>query len=115
GLSAAMPSTALVTGVELLVDYKIHLLVRSKNIDVSPEGSNPNVIFDVLDGGRVESILLNGEDTEYTQVGSPIYSSVPIKLSDFDTTEDGTSEGKRWTVMEMSSTASVTIGSSNTL
>lgn len=115
GLSAAMPSTAVVTGVELIVDYKIKLLVRAKDINVSPEGSNPNIVFDVLNDGRLESVMLLRDGETYSKVGSAVHSTVPIQRSDFDTTETGTTEGKRWTVLDMTSTASTTAGGDKSL
>lgn len=114
GLSAAMPATSLVTAVELLVDYKLELLVRSKNIDVDASGADPNIIFDITDGARIEASLFSNDGGEYTLEGSPAYGSVPIELSDFDITESGTSEGWKWTVFD-SSAFSATIGSATSL
>lgn len=114
GLSAAMPSTALVTAVEIVVDYKLKMLVRSKNIDVDVGGADPNIIFDITDGGRVEAVLLTGDDSTYTTEGSPTYGNVTIELSDFDITETGTSEEKKWTVFT-STAFSTVVGSSSDL
>ena len=116
GLSSNMPSTALVTGVEIELDYSMKLLVRSKDIDIEdPLGSTANVIFDITDGGTVETVLLSKEDTSYSKVGSVVTTPVPLDLIDFSQTETGLiSEGKQWTVFD-SVPKHVVIGSDETL
>lgn len=115
GLSAAMPSVALVTAAELVVDYKIQVLVRSKDLAITdPAGSNPNVVFDAIDNGTLEAILLEQNGSSYTTVGSAINADVPLILSDFDIIETGISEEKKWTVFE-SSAFTATLGSDASL
>ena len=115
GLSEAMPSTARVTAAEIIVDYKLKLLVRSKNKDTPVEGANPNIVFDITDGGKVEAIMLTREGSTYSVAGSAIVADVPIELDDFDITETGVSEGKKWTVFDLTNTASVTLGNDASL
>ena len=101
GLGGAMPPTARVLGVEVLVDYTIDVLVRSKDVGIAdPAQANYDVAFAVVDGGTVEAVLLNNDGTAYTQLGAPMSNTLPINRSDFTVTEDGTSEGMRWTVLE---------------
>lgn len=109
GLSAAMPGTAKVTGVELELDYSLTLLVRSKNKGVTAEGANANVIFDVTDGGIAEVVLLAKDGSDYNKVGSSIVKKIPIELADFTNYEQSTSEGKKWSVM-LGSEQSVIVG-----
>ena len=99
-LGGAMPPTARVLGVEVLVDYTLEVLVRSKDVGIAdPAQANYDVAFAVVDGGTVEAVLLNNDGTAYTQLGAPMSNTLPINRSDFTVTEDGTSEGKRWTVL----------------
>jgi hypothetical protein len=115
GLSAAMPLTALVTAIEVVFDYNLTLLVRSKDLAIpDPAAANPNVIFDITDGAKIEAVLLEKDGTGYTASGGSIFANVPLDLQDFDTTENGTSEGMRWTVMESDPT-SVTLGDDTSL
>lgn len=116
GLTAGMPATALVTGVEIELDYKLKLLVRSKDIDIDdPLGSTSNVIFDITDGGNVETVLLTKGTTDYTKVGSSVVADVPIDLIDFTQTETGyVSDGKKWTTFD-SEPQHITVGSSESL
>lgn len=113
GLTAGMPPTALVTGVEIELDYKLALLVRAKDLDTEdPLASNSNVIFDIINGGIVETALLANEGTTYTKVGSSVTADIPIDLIDFTQTETGyVSDNKKWAVFE-SDTQHATIGSS---
>ena len=99
GLSAAMPATARVTGVEIELDYSLTLLIRSKNKGAGASAANSNVIFDITDGGLAEIILMSKEDTSYTKIGAPILEPIPIELADFTRIEENTSEGKKWTVL----------------
>lgn len=115
GLTANMPATALVTGVELITDYTIRALIRSKDIDVaSPALANSLVAFDITDGGMLEAILMSKEGASYEALGTAITKNITLNRSDFSIVEEGTSEGKKWSVMDSTAT-SVTIGSSTTL
>lgn len=115
GLTANMPSTAIVTGVELVVDYGIRALVRSKDIGNSdPTTANENVAFDIVNSGTVEAVFLQKNGSDYTVLGTAMTDSIPIIRSDFSIVENGTSEGKRWTVFD-STAASVTMGAETEL
>lgn len=110
GLSSQMPLTAQVTGVEVVVDYTLQTLTRAKDIDVAdPEEANPDVLFDITNGGLVEIALMSVEDDQYTATGGVVTAPIPLERSDFDIVEEGTSEDKKWVVLE-SAAASVTIG-----
>lgn len=116
GLSKAMPLTARVTGVEILVDYITKILVRSKDIGVAdPMASNPNVLFDTINGGVVEAILLSGADSTFTSEGTTLTSPIALVHTDFDVTETSTSEGKKWTVFEQAAAGTVTVGGDTSL
>lgn len=115
GVASAIPSTALITAVEVLIDYKLQVLVRSKDLDVdAPAGSNPNVIFDITNDSSLEAVLLTESGGDYTTSGTALSVNIPLTRSDFDLVEEGTSEGKKWTVLE-STTQSVVVGSDTDL
>ena len=115
GLGASMPATALVTGVEVVVDYTLQTLTRAKDLAVDdPEGANPDVLFDITDGGTVEAVLLSKDGENYTASGGVSTESITLDRSDFDIVEEGTSEGKKWVVLESAPT-SVTVGNDTEL
>jgi hypothetical protein len=115
GVASAIPSTALITAVEVLLDYKLEVLVRSKDLDVEdPLGANPNVVFDITNDSAVEAVLMTDADGDYTIVGSGMTTNIPLLRSDFDLVEEGTSEGKRWTVLE-TPVSSIVLGSDTDL
>jgi hypothetical protein len=116
GLSKAMPLTALVTGVEVLLDYTTKMLIRSADEEVeNVEGSNPNVIFDIAPTGTVEAVLLSEDVGTYTTQGSSITASIPFVRSAYDVEEEGTSEGKKWTVLNQTTGESMILGSETAL
>lgn len=116
GLTANMPSTALVTGVELVLDYAIRALIRSKDLDVAdPTLANSAVAFDITDGGTIETILLEKDGTDYTSVGINITQNISLDRTDFSIVEEGvTQDGKKWSVMDKA-IASVTMGNETAL
>lgn len=115
GISAAIPSIARITAAEAVVDYNLELLVRSKDLNVAdPEASNPNVLFDVTDGGTLQMAMVHNEGESYSKLGSSYSTAVPIDRPSFVVTEEGTSDGKKWTVFA-SDNASLTIGSDESL
>jgi hypothetical protein len=100
GLSANMPSTALVTGVEVLCDYNLQALIRAKDLNVSdPTLANENVLFDIVDTGVIEIALFDKDETEYTAIGAPITATIDVTRSDFTIAETGTSDSKKWVTM----------------
>lgn len=110
GLSSAIPSTALIVGAELEVNYALRALIRAKDFDVPASSATSNVLFDLTDDGTIEAMLLNKVTTDsYSQSGTTMTNTIPLTRSDFTVTEDGLSEGKRWTVMD-SVDFSATIG-----
>lgn len=113
-LGGSIPSTALVTGVELVVDYKMDVLIRAKDFDIEAEGSDPNVLFDIVPNGVLEAVIMSEEDGDYTVQGSPITGSIELLRSDFDLSEEGTSEGKKWVVLE-GGAETITIGGETAL
>ena len=116
GLGAALPPTAVVTGAEVIVDYTMSVLVRSKDIGIEdPVASNPAVAFDIVNNGNLEAVLLDKSGSSYVVSGGNATSSLPIEIIDFSIVEEGTSEGKKWTVFDRTAGASVTIGSPTTL
>jgi hypothetical protein len=115
GISSSIPAVAKVTAVEAVIDYEIAALIRSKDLDVvDPVDSDPNVAFDITDGGTVQMVMVEPNGDTYTKQGNKLEVAIPLDRADFDIVEEGTSEGKKWTVME-GTAASVTIGSEDDL
>lgn len=111
-LASAMPSVAKVTAVELIVDYGLALLVRAKDLEIDdPEDANPDVLFDMLDGATLSAVLMEDDGTTFTPVGTPLTQKIPLVRTDFDLTEEGTSEGKKWVFYTTAADATVTLGS----
>lgn len=99
GISSSMPATAAVTGVEVIVDYKMDILARAKNIGVvDPTLATKDVVFDITDGGEIELVMLSHDEASYSQIGTPITERVAIDRADFTLSEQGISEGKGWGV-----------------
>lgn len=114
GLGGSIPSTAIIKGVEILIDYKLRTLVRSKDFDIDVAGSDSNVIFDIVSNGVVEAVLLSEDDGDYTAEGGSITGTVDFVRSDFDLIEEGTSEDKKFTVLSTAA-ESITLGSETSL
>ena len=107
-LGGSMPPTSRVLGVEVLVDYSLDVLVRSKDVDIaSPAQANYDVAFAVVNNGVLEAVLVNNTGSTYAQVGAPMSTAIPINRSDFTMEEDGVSEGKRFTVLNGGKAAAV--------
>lgn len=110
-LSSNMPSVALVTAVEVIIDYDLQVLTRAKDFDTEAAASNANTVFDIVDSCTVEAILLTKDEEEYAPNGNPIRASIPLIRSDFDITESGLSEDKKWVIFDLTAATDVTIGS----
>lgn len=111
GLTSAIPSVAKITAIEAVVDYGLEVLVRSANIGVpNPQDSNPDVIFDITDGGTLDMLMVQNNGNSWTNVGSGYSEAIPVDRADFTIIEEGVSEGKKWTVMSATE-SSATIGS----
>jgi hypothetical protein len=98
GLSAAIPATAIVTGVVISIDYIMNVLVRSKDIGITdPLGSNPNVAFDICNGANFEATLMSQAGSAYTITGAPLTTNIPLVHTDFTITEQETSNDPAFT------------------
>lgn len=114
GLASSLPPTAVITGCQVELDYYVRALIRAKDFDVSAETSRYEAAFDMVPSGTFGIALLDGEAGTYAAVGTPITQTAPIDRSVFTVVEDGTSEGKRWTVLDGDPTSTV-VGDSTTL
>jgi hypothetical protein len=112
-LSSNMPSVALVTAVEVLVDYDLQILTRALDIGGTAASSDGSTIFDIVDTANIELTLLDKDGTSYDKAGSALTTTIPIIASDFDITEEGTSEDKKWTIFDLTTPVTVTLGSEN--
>lgn len=114
GLASSLPPTAVVTGCRMELDYYIEALVRAKDFDVDASTSRYDAAFEMVPSATFHNVLLDGAAGAYTAIGSSNIASATIDRSTFTVTEDGTSEGKRWTVLD-SDPASVIIGGATEL
>jgi hypothetical protein len=114
-LSSNMPSVALVTAIEVVLGYDIQVLTRAKDTDAEAAGSTATTIFDIVNSTTVEATMLSDDGTDYTIIGSPLKASIPLVATDFDLTDDGISDGKRWAVFDTAAASTVTIGSDTDL
>lgn len=100
GLSSHIPDVATVVGTELLVDYTLSALIRSKDKDTDVEYSNPDVLFEIVPRYAFDLTFYEKNDSEYTPLGNVLSTEYDLTRSDFTVTEEATSEGKLWTVMQ---------------
>lgn len=115
GLTANMPSTALVTGVEILLDYNLRTLIRAKDIGVAdPSLAQEQVLFDIVKNTQFEAVLMQKDGSNYTSLGGAITATAPLTRSDFSSVETGLSEDKKWVVLD-GSAASITLGADDVL
>lgn len=115
GLSAAVPPTAVVTGLETIIDFKLHMLVRAKDKGIEdPTSARYNVAFDIAKGVEFTTAMFSEDSGIYTQIGSPASSEHPLVLSDFSVVEDGITGNHRWTVLE-GDLESVVVGSESSV
>lgn len=99
-LGSGLPSTAVVTGVEVEMTYELEARVRAKDKDVTDISQfTPSVVFDVVNSGVFETALMSKANGQYTVLGSPSNISVPIEQADFVVSEQGVADGQYlWTV-----------------
>lgn len=115
GLESAIPSTALVTGAEIVLDYSMDVISRAKDVGIDAAASTAAVIFDIVNSGTVEAVLLDKNGSDYTTSGTAMTQTVPVVLSDFTIDEEGISEGKKWTFYSKDTSATATIGAETLL
>ena len=109
-LSSSMPPTAVVTGAELELSYSLKLLVRSKDKDLDElTTARYEAALAVAPSVTIAAQAMEPQGSSLVAVGTTMSEVLQLKLSDFSVIEDGTSEGKRWTVLENKATT-VTIG-----
>ena len=111
GLGSQVPSTALVTGVEITVAYDMEAISRALDLGISdPTQATADVIFDITQAGTMEAIMLEKDGESYTQIGANMTSTVDLIRSDFNVEETGVSQGKKWTLFTMDDPATVSLG-----
>lgn len=110
-LDATMPPTAVVTGAQLEVDYKVQFLVRIKDKDIEDlDAARHSAAFAIVPSGVLAMQALSSGDDAYTAVGTTITAVQPFVSSDFSVVETGASEGRKWVVMD-STNYKATLGS----
>lgn len=114
-LGSGLPPTAVVTGVEVVLDYELLALARVKDKEITDVStSRYQAAFDMFANGNVGYALLDKNGTSYERVGNEQTTSVEINRSDFTLEQDEISEGKRYVVLS-SPPASVVLGAENQL
>lgn len=114
GLSAAIPSTAVITAVQAIVDYRLDALVRAKDVGADAENSNPNVLFDIVNKGNMEVVLVKDEGSSFRKIGSTMFGELLIDRADYTEVETGISDNKKWTVFQ-GAEQSMTLGNDESL
>lgn len=110
GLSGSIPPTAQIVGMQTVVDYYVEALIRSRDIGVTdPTVARYTAAFDMVPSATFEVALLQNNGSNYENLGTSATEQVEILRSDYTVIEDGTSEGKRWTVLR-GADKQVTIG-----
>lgn len=111
-IASSMPPTALVTGAEIVVDYKADVIGRTKDagVDVeSTDSTDPASIFSILTGGVIEVALFSVNNNTYTQVGSSMSANVSFDRTGYTLGEQLLSEKKLYSYWE-DTTHTQTIG-----
>lgn len=115
GLGSQIPSTAQITGLEVMVDYKLSVLSRTKDLTIDdPANANDLAPFDLVPQAALEVVMINN-DGDRSVVGSPETVVLPIDRADFDIVETGISDGKKWTVRESAALYSASVGGEDIL
>lgn len=115
GIAGSMPPTAQVVGARVILDYSIQALVRSKDVDIEDAASSQyEAAFAIAPSVSFEAALLTDNTTSYTQVGTAMIGQADVAISDFTVSEDSTSEGMRFTVLD-GSPQTVVIGGEDAL
>lgn len=115
GIGGQIPSTALVTGVEVLVDYKMSILSRTSDLEgESVTNANDLAPLEIAPSVDIETILLDN-DAGFSSKSAPLLINQVIDHTSFTVVETGISEEKKWTVRENENTYSVTIGGEDSL
>lgn len=100
-LTSALPLSATIEGIEARVDYSLHILGRVKDKNIAdPTSATSTVLFDVINGASIETILLSKNGNAYTMLGTPVNAAVPVDVADFTLEQDGIADGSRWVVYE---------------
>lgn len=115
GLSGSIPPTAQIVGMQTVIDYYVEALIRSKDIDVTdPTVARYAAAFDMVPSATFEVALLQNNGTSYENLGAAATEQVEVLRSDYTLLEDGTSDGKRWTVLR-GADKQVTIGNQDSV
>lgn len=96
GLASEIPPTAKVTGIEIQMQYTLEVLNRTKDKDVDdPAGSTRDTLFDIVQEGKVEAVLLKKTGETFVATGNPMYGQVILDRDMFEEGEvRGVSEDK---------------------
>ena len=100
-IGGSIPSTARVVGTKLIVDYNVLALIRSKDKGIAdPTVARYTAAFSMVPSITFETVMLDNTSGSYTAMGTNITAEQAIESSDYLLQEDGTSDNKRWTVLQ---------------
>lgn len=103
-LSSTMPATAVVTGAQLEVDYRVTFLIRCKDKDVDTiDAARYEAAFQIAPTGVLSAQVLAPNGGAYSAVGNAVTGKQPFVMSDFSVVDNGASEGKRWVALDSGS------------
>ena len=115
GLASQIPVTAVITGVEVILDYEMQAMIRASEVELEDQSESRNPLFDIIKKANLEAVLFTKNGEDYTLAGTPMIEQIDILKDDFDTVEEeGVSEEKKWTVLTGAS-GSATIGGESLL
>lgn len=103
-LAATMPATAVVTGAQLEVDYRVTFLIRCKDKDVDTvDAARYEAAFQIAPTGVLSAQMLAPNGGAYSAVGNAVTGKQPFVMSDFSVVDNGASESKRWVALDSGS------------
>lgn len=110
GLSSQIPSTALVAGVEVEIDFALEVLSRTKDIGIDdPSNANDLAPFDIVKNVEAHVSLLDTQGG-YSVQGQAEVVSVPIIHTDFPQVETGITDNMKWSVRRNTTPYTIRLG-----
>ncbi len=110
GLSSQIPSTALIAGVEVEIDFALEVLSRTRDIGIDdPSNANDLAPFDIVKNVEAHVSLLDTQGG-YSVQGQAEVVSVPIIHTDFPQVETGVTDNMKWTVRRNTSPYTIRLG-----
>ena len=111
GLSSQIPSTALIAGVEVEIDFALEVLSRTRDIGIDdPSNANDLAPFDIVKNVEAHVSLLDTQGGGYSVQGQAEVVSVPIIHTDFPQVETGVTDNMKWSVRRNTTPYTIRLG-----